>query len=597
MEGSARDLLEYRKETAGKRTKLALVLLSLLALTAVWRITQGEWAIPLARVAELISPFLSGEDLSSPEALVVRSVRLPRFLAAAGTGGLLAVSGVVLQGLLANPLAEPYTLGIASGAAFGGALGFFFGSFAVTPAAFAGALFALWLVGVIAWRSGGGGAYIVLAGIITNAVLSAGVTFLKAIADDKLGAIVLWLMGSLSGASPASALMAWAGAAFVFVPAFVYGRQLDAVSLGEGRGELLGVDERKLRRTLLFFASIATALAVSCFGIIGCRPRRAAPAAHAHRPGEPPAARIQLPRRRSAALGGRRPRAEDGRASRRRDNGAHRRAVLLLDTRWKEARGVSGAFVLDSVSCGYGGKDILSGFSASVKRGALTALIGPNGSGKSTLLKLLGGVVGYRGSAELEGRELRSMSRAEFGRAVGFVPQQTKISSPFTVYEVIAMGRLPYCGLFSKLNAGDDAAVLDAAGRAGVSHLLFRRASELSGGEQQRVYIAVALAQDPDIFLLDEPTSALDPSQSVRIFSILRELAARGKTVVVAAHDLNAAIPFSDRYIALRGGALASQGAASELDEKVLGPLYGIEFKKYTSEEGGRAWHPSAQSF
>ena len=145
----------------------------------------------------------------------------------------------MLQGLLANPLAEPYTLGIASGAAFGGALGFFFGSFAVTPAAFAGALFALWLVGVIA------------------------------IADDKLGAIVLWLMGSLSGASPTSALMAWASAAFVFVPAFVYGRQLDAVSLGEGRGELLGVDERKLRRTLLFFASIATALAVSCFGIIG----------------------------------------------------------------------------------------------------------------------------------------------------------------------------------------------------------------------------------------------------------------------------------------------------------------------------------------
>ena len=121
---------------------------------------------------------------------------------------------------------------------------------------------------------------------------------------------------------------------------------------------------------------------------------------------------------------------------------------------------MSGAFVLDSVSCGYGGKDILSGFSASVERGALTALIGPNGSGKSTLLKLLGGVVGYRGSAELEGRELRSMSRAEFGRAVGFVPQQTKISSPFTVYEVIAMGRLPYCGLFSKLNAEDDAAVL-----------------------------------------------------------------------------------------------------------------------------------------
>ncbi len=269
MEGSARGLQRYRDETARRRVRLAAVMLLLLAVTAVWRVTQGEWSIPLSRVAELISPFLSGEELSSPEAMVVRSVRLPRFLASAGVGGLLAVAGVVLQGLLANPLAEPYSLGIASGAAFGGALGFFLGAFAVTPAAFAGALFALWLVGMIAWRSGGGGAYIVLAGVITNAVLSAGVTFLKAIADDKLGAIVLWLMGSMSGASPASALMAWGGAASVFIPAFILGRRLDSVSLGEGRGEMLGVDERSLRRTLLFFSSTATALAVSCFGIIG----------------------------------------------------------------------------------------------------------------------------------------------------------------------------------------------------------------------------------------------------------------------------------------------------------------------------------------
>ncbi|OUO94450.1 ABC transporter ATP-binding protein [Cloacibacillus sp. An23] len=258
---------------------------------------------------------------------------------------------------------------------------------------------------------------------------------------------------------------------------------------------------------------------------------------------------------------------------------------------------MNGSFVLDSVSCGYGGKKVLDGFSAEIRGGALTALIGPNGSGKSTLLKLLGGIAGYVGSAALDGRELRSMSRAEFGRAVGFVPQQTKITTPFTVYEVIAMGRLPYCGLFSKLSGEDDAAVLRAAERAGVSHLLFRRASELSGGEQQRVCVAVALAQEPEVFLLDEPTSALDPNQSVRIFSIMRALASEGRTVVVAAHDINGAIPFSDRFIALRGGGLAAQGEASELDENILAPLYGIEFKKYVSEEGGRAWHPSAKSF
>ena len=96
----------------------------------------------------------------------------------------------------------------------------------------------------------------VLAGIVTNAVLSAGVTFLKAIADDRLGAIVLWLMESMSGASVFSAYMVWIAAAVVFIPSLIYGRQLDAVSLGEGHGELLGIDEKRLRLVLLCAASM-----------------------------------------------------------------------------------------------------------------------------------------------------------------------------------------------------------------------------------------------------------------------------------------------------------------------------------------------------
>jgi iron complex transport system permease protein len=270
MSNNSASLAEYKQKLRSKRIALGVGLCILLVVTAVWRIAQGEWNIPLARVAELLSPSLSAAEKATPEAIVVRLVRLPRFLAAVGTGGLLAVAGAVLQGVLVNPLAEPYTLGIAAGAAFGGALGFFCGSLAVMPMAFMGALMALWLVNVIAWKGGGGSsAYIVLAGIVTNAVLSAGVTFLKAIADDKLGAIVLWLMGSLTGASPFSAAMVWAGSAVVLLPSFIYGSRLDAVSLGEGRGEALGVDEKKLRLVLLCASSIATALAVSYFGIIG----------------------------------------------------------------------------------------------------------------------------------------------------------------------------------------------------------------------------------------------------------------------------------------------------------------------------------------
>ncbi|MCF0247135.1 MAG: iron ABC transporter permease [Synergistes sp.] len=262
-------LSEHRKQLFAKRLRLALLLVVLLIAAAFWRLGAGEWDIPASRVAELLNPFLDEVSRASPDALVVRSVRLPRFLAAVGSGGLLAVAGVILQGLLTNPLAEPYTLGIAAGAAFGGALGFFLGSFAVTPMAFVGAIAALWLVGLIASRSGGGAEYIVLAGVITNAVLSAGVTFLKAIADDRLSAIVLWLMGSISGASPTGALSVWGGALILFIPAFILARQIDAVSLSEGHGSLLGVDEKKLRAILLFLSSLATAVVVSFFGIIG----------------------------------------------------------------------------------------------------------------------------------------------------------------------------------------------------------------------------------------------------------------------------------------------------------------------------------------
>lgn len=263
------DLARRRAEIRGRYFRLGSALCALLFLTALWRMTQGEWAIPLSRVFELLSLFLPEAQRETAEAIVVRSVRLPRFLASVGAGGLLAVSGVVLQGLLANPLAEPYTLGIASGAALGGTLGFFAGGLAVTPMAFLGALGALWMVHAIARRSGGGSAFLVLAGIIVSSVLSAGVTFLKAAADDRLGAIVLWLMGSLSGASPKSAAAVWLGAAIVLIPSLICGRRLDALSLGEGQGELLGIDEKRLRMRLLTAAALGTALAVSHFGIIG----------------------------------------------------------------------------------------------------------------------------------------------------------------------------------------------------------------------------------------------------------------------------------------------------------------------------------------
>jgi ABC-type cobalamin/Fe3+-siderophores transport system ATPase subunit len=257
---------------------------------------------------------------------------------------------------------------------------------------------------------------------------------------------------------------------------------------------------------------------------------------------------------------------------------------------------MSDIFTFSSMSAGYGGTTVLKKLSGCISAGRITALIGPNGSGKSTLLRTLCGFSRYSGQLKLREREVSSITRKEFGRLVGVVSQQVNVKLSFLVYEVISFGRLPYRGLLTPVTAKDDEVITASAEAAGVTHLLCRRIDELSGGERQRVLFAMALAQQPEILLLDEPTSALDPSQSVRVFSVLRRLAYEGRSIVVAAHDINISIPFSDKYIALKDGSITASGNSRELDESVLEPLYGTKFERYVSSKGETAWHPLKES-
>lgn len=246
---------------------------------------------------------------------------------------------------------------------------------------------------------------------------------------------------------------------------------------------------------------------------------------------------------------------------------------------------------LESFSAGYGSVPVIKEIDCDIALGRFTCLIGPNGCGKSTLIKTLCGVLPYSGSLTLDGREVSSISRREFGRITGVVQQNASFNYRYTVYEVIGMGRLPHKNIFSRLNEADDARILSSAEKTGVENLLFRDISALSGGERQRVMIAMLLAQEPEIFLLDEPTSSLDPKHGIEIFSMLKELCASRKTVIAAVHDINTVARYADNFIAIKDGKFIANGPAAELDGEVLKLLYDTDFVPYVSKRGDVTWH------
>ena len=233
---------------------------------------------------------------------------------------------------------------------------------------------------------------------------------------------------------------------------------------------------------------------------------------------------------------------------------------------------------------GYGKKLVLRNITLDIPSG-LVSLIGPNGSGKSTFMRVLAGLMGYSGNVLLHGREVRNFSRREFSREVSFVMSGGTLrpSYPFTVREIIEMGRLPYRGIFSRLTHSDNEAITRSAEILGISHLLERDVMTLSDGERQLAFIACSLAQDTGTILLDEPTSALDPDKSAKIFALLRTLADGGRSIIAAVHDINLSLSYSDSYIALKEGEMISSGP--EISGHVLSELYGTEFVPYHNEE------------
>lgn len=233
---------------------------------------------------------------------------------------------------------------------------------------------------------------------------------------------------------------------------------------------------------------------------------------------------------------------------------------------------------VNGVTFSYGSRTALADATVEIETGELVGLVGPNGSGKSTLLKCINKILNPKcGTIMIEGEDISASSLKEIARRVGYVPQSAHSTFPSTVFDAILLGRRPY--VTWGISARDKQIVSEAISLLGIEDMAMRRFTELSGGERQKVLIARALAQEPQVMLLDEPTSNLDIRHQLEVLEVVRTLVTEKEiTAVMAVHDLNLAARYADKIICLHQGAIYDIGRPAEvITEETIRTVYGVE--------------------
>lgn len=216
-------------------------------------------------------------------------------------------------------------------------------------------------------------------------------------------------------------------------------------------------------------------------------------------------------------------------------------------------------------------KSILNGICLDVKPGEFIGLIGPNGSGKTTLLKSIAGIQSISdGTLQIANKDIHTYKSIQLAKLISYVPQDTALSFDFTVGAIVQMGRHVHSSRFSFDDSEGIHQVEQAMAYTGISHLKDRSILSLSGGQQQLVFIAKALAQQTPIILLDEPISALDIRFQLQVLTMLKNLSVEGKTIIVVLHDLNLAARFCSKLMMLKEGSVLGYGPTGH----VLRPDY-----------------------
>ena len=232
-----------------------------------------------------------------------------------------------------------------------------------------------------------------------------------------------------------------------------------------------------------------------------------------------------------------------------------------------------------NLSFSYGDRPVLQDISFSVGEGELLSILGSNGVGRSTLFRcILGLLSGYTGEVLVDGINARSFSAREAAKHIAYIPQSSHPMFNYSVFDIVLMGRTGGLGSFRSPGKADREKCLRALEKIGISHLAGRCFHRLSGGEQQLVLIARALAQDAPILMLDEPTANLDYGNQLRVLEQVRKLAAEGYTVIQTTHNPEQSYLFSDRILAIQNGRVLTQGTPAEvLTAENMEELYQVE--------------------
>ena len=235
---------------------------------------------------------------------------------------------------------------------------------------------------------------------------------------------------------------------------------------------------------------------------------------------------------------------------------------------------------LRGLAVGYNGKALIHGIEIGVKRGEIVTLVGPNGSGKSTILKTITSQLErISGQALLSGKDLREYSRKELAEQMAVVLTGRLQTELMTCRDVAAMGRYPYTGRLGILSEQDERKVDEALAQVHAEHLAERSFDAVSDGERQRILLARAICQEPEIIVLDEPTSFLDIRHKLELLSILHRMAREQKiTVVMSLHEVDLAMKISDRILCVRGEEIFACGTPEEvLSDEVIRELYDLD--------------------